>query len=216
MIESRWLSSTPLPALPTWDDRAAIRVREPRGRSGSAFHRRPYWPVTLARVSLNPTARDVLVIVALSVAVLSLLVALWSHIRVTKIRRRMILLQGRDGTESFVDVVSEEIRAVQVLRQDVAGLHLTVDQARADVAAALRHVGVVRYDAFNDMGGRMSFSAAMLDDAGNGMVITSIHGRTESRTYLKSVNATKGENLSPEEVEVVADAARGLPGSRGR
>jgi hypothetical protein len=167
-------------------------------------------------VSLDPTARDVLVIVSLSVAVLSLVVAVWSHVRVTKLRRHTVLLQGRDGADSFVDVVAGQIRAVDVLRDDVADLTVAVGQTRADVAAALRHVAVIRYDAFNDMGGRMSFSAAMLDDIGDGMVITSIHGRTESRTYLKSVVRTDGENLSPEEKEAIAEAARGLPGGRSR
>ena len=42
---------------------------------------------------------------------------------------------------------------------------------RADIAQALRHVAVVRYDAFGDMGGRLSFSAAVVDDRGDGLVV---------------------------------------------
>jgi len=167
-------------------------------------------------VSLDPAARDVLVIVSVSVAALALVVAVWSQVRITKLRRHTALLQGRDGAESFVDVVAGEIRAVDVLRHEVADLRALVDRAQVDVASALRHVAVVRYDAFNDMGGRMSFSAALLDDSGDGMVITSIHGRTESRTYLKSILRTDGENLSPEEKDALAEAARELPGGRGR
>ena len=48
---------------------------------------------------------------------------------------------------------------------------------------ALNRVGVVRYDAFDEVGGRMSFSAALLDDAGRGVVLTAIHGRAETRSY---------------------------------
>ena len=43
----------------------------------------------------------------------------------------------------------------------------------------------MRYDAFGDMGGRLSFSVALLDDAGDGLVLTSINGRTETRTYCQ-------------------------------
>lgn len=73
---------------------------------------------------------------------------------------------------------------------------------------ALRHVGVVRYDAFGDMGGRLSFSAAIYDDKGDGLVVSSINGRTETRTYAKSLVDLRSEhNLSPEEQQAI-DAAR--------
>ena len=48
---------------------------------------------------------------------------------------------------------------------------------RSDLGQALRHVAVVRYDAFGDMGGRLSFSAAVVDDRGDGLGISSIHAR---------------------------------------
>ena len=80
---------------------------------------------------------------------------------------------------------------------------------RLDVADALRHVAVVRYDAFRDMGGRMSFSAALLDDAGDGLVISAIHGRTETRSYAKGVKGgTSDQQLSPEERQAIAFASR--------
>jgi hypothetical protein len=66
---------------------------------------------------------------------------------------------------------------------------------------------VVRYDAFGDMGGQLSWSAALLDDNGNGIVLTSIHGRSESRTYAKNVGEwSSDQTLSPEEEEAI-DAA---------
>jgi hypothetical protein len=75
---------------------------------------------------------------------------------------------------------------------------------------ALRHVSVVRYDAFGDMGGRFSFSAALLDDAGDGLVLTSIHGRSETRTYLKGLTSgTSDIELSPEETQAVRIARGG-------
>ena len=71
-------------------------------------------------------------------------------------------------------------------------------------------MAVVRYDAFGDMGGRLSFSAALLDDGGDGVVLTSIHARTETRSYIKGIqNATSESTLSPEELEAVASAMRG-------
>jgi hypothetical protein len=102
-------------------------------------------------------------------------------------------------------------------RADVAALRTEVAQARADVASALRHVAVVRYDAFGEVGGRMSFSAALLDDAGDGLVVSSIAGRSETRTYAKGVVAGGSEHaLSPEELEAIGTArARPTASVRG-
>lgn len=83
---------------------------------------------------------------------------------------------------------------------------------RAEVDAALSRVAVVRYDAFGDMGGRLSFSAALLDGQGDGLVLTSIHGRGESRTYAKGVAGGESETtLTPEERQAVAAARAGSP-----
>jgi hypothetical protein len=81
---------------------------------------------------------------------------------------------------------------------------------RADIAQALRHVAVVRYDAFGDMGGRLSFSAAVIDDSGDGLVFSSIHARGESRTYAKGVVGGRSDaTLTPEEQQALASARTG-------
>jgi hypothetical protein len=90
---------------------------------------------------------------------------------------------------------------------DVAGLRGEVEALRQESRGALRHLAVVRYDAFGDMGGRLSWSVALVDDAGTGIVLTSIHGRSDARTYAKNVTAwTSDQQLSPEEQEAVGQA----------
>ena len=88
------------------------------------------------------------------------------------------------------------VRALEAHRPAGEG---DVATLRAEIASALRHVAVVRYDAFGDMGGRLSFSAALVDDAGDGLVISSIHARGESRTYAKGLVAGRSDTtLTPE------------------
>jgi hypothetical protein len=106
---------------------------------------------------------------------------------------------------------------IRALRDDVRRLaHArpvgTGDLAalRSDIAQALRHVAVVRYDAFGDMGGRLSFSAAVVDDQGDGLVFSSIHARGESRTYAKGVvGGSSDATLTPEEQQALAAARTG-------
>jgi outer membrane murein-binding lipoprotein Lpp len=90
------------------------------------------------------------------------------------------------------------------LPTDVEGLRSEVQALRMEAAQAMRHLAVVRYDAFGDMGGHLSWSMALLDDGGDGVVLTSIHGRSEARTYAKNVTGWSCEQqLSPEEEEAV-------------
>ncbi len=97
--------------------------------------------------------------------------------------------------------------SVDALPEDVLGLRQEVAALAAEAGEALRHVAAVRYDAFGDMGGHLSWSLALLDDGGNGVVLTSIHGRTEARTYAKNVSGWRSDQqLSPEEQEAVAAA----------
>jgi hypothetical protein len=85
-----------------------------------------------------------------------------------------------------------------------------IEALQSDAATALRHLAVVRYDAFGDMGGHLSWSLALLDDGGDGVVLTSIHGRSDSRTYAKNVSSwTASQQLSPEEVEAIGFARAG-------
>jgi hypothetical protein len=105
---------------------------------------------------------------------------------------------------------------VDALPEDVVGLRQEVAALRAEAAGAIRHLGLVRYDAFaggaagqagQSVGGRLSWSLALLDDSGNGVVLTAIHGRSEARSYAKSVTAWRSDQpMSPEEEDAVASA----------
>lgn len=96
---------------------------------------------------------------------------------------------------------------VDAVPEDVVGLRQEVAALREEAQGALRHLGLVRYDAFGDVGGRQSWSLALLDDGGNGVVLTAIHGRSEARSYAKSIADWRSEQpMSPEEQDAVASA----------
>jgi hypothetical protein len=100
------------------------------------------------------------------------------------------------------------VRECNDLVQGTVGSYGTVDPK------ALRDVAIVRYDALNEMSGQLSFSLALLNAVGDGVVLSSINGRAETRTYAKPVVAGRGEQeLSPEEAQAVhsARAGAGVP-----
>ena len=161
-------------------------------------------------MSLDPSTRDVLVLVGLGLGLIALVVGVIALIMLRRMRRDLVLLAADGDAPSFLEAVARKSEQVQGLRAEVDDLSALLARTRTELADALRHVSVVRYDAFGDMGGRLSFSAAMLDDGGDGLVLTSIHGRTESRTYIKGVKGgTTEASLSPEEQQAVTFAMRG-------
>ena len=146
-----------------------------------------------------------MIAVALAVAVCALLLAGWAllQVRASEVRLASII-----GDDDGGDVARH-------LARDIAAARTELVAARADSGRALKHVAVVRYDAFGDMAGQLSFSAALVDDAGDGLVISSIHGRAESRTYAKSVEAgASSSELTPEEKQAVAAARAGEGNAR--
>jgi len=151
-----------------------------------------------------------LAVVAVGFSVFALVVVVAMAVRVGRLLRAYDgLVAGDQEDVAFATAVGRQTAEAQALRQDVEQLRVQVEAAAGDLSDAVRHVAVVRYDAFGDLGGMMSFSAALLDDAGNGLVLTSINGRSETRTYAKGVQAGASEHpLSPEELEVVGQATQ--------
>lgn len=96
------------------------------------------------------------------------------------------------------------VRECRDLVHGAVGSHGTVDPR------ALRDIAVVKYDALNEGAGQLSFSLALLNATGDGVVLSSINGRAETRTYAKPVVAGQGtQELSPEEAQAVHSARLG-------
>jgi len=104
-------------------------------------------------------------------------------------------------------ILEGHAKAIQRLEAAVRSLNATDKGQQQLIDGAVRHVGLVRYDAFEDVGGRLSFSCALLDEHGKGVVVTSINGRQDTRVYAKPiVDATSTYNLSTEEDEAIRQA----------
>lgn len=163
-------------------------------------------------MALTPTALTVVAIGACVVALAALAMAWVAHRRHAATVRRFRVLWG-DGEADVSTVLAAQAERLEQERSRVDAVEASVAGLRGDLAQSLRHIAVVRYDAFGDMGGRMSFSAAVIDDRGDGMVLSSIHARGESRTYAKGVVGGRSDvTLTPEEQQALAAAREGEDG----
>ena len=164
---------------------------------------------------MSPAVNAALSLLALGLAVAAIVLATIANRRWAQ-RPRAESPGAALGAESAPPPAqSETVRAeVAPLRSEVDGLRSEVEAlaARGDQAGdptALRHVALVRYDAFADVGGRLSYSVALLDDTGSGLVLTTLAGKADVRTYVRTISAgTPDGTLTAEEQQAI-DAAVG-------
>ena len=155
---------------------------------------------------VDDTTLTIVAISAAAVALLALILAAGAQVRLARVRRDFAALSG-DGTTDIARVAATQNHRIDRLSTEVTQLQDQVTEAREDVRQSLRNVAVVRYDAFSDIGGRLSFSAAVVDDLGDGLVLSSIHARGESRTYAKGIVGGRSSiTLTPEEQQALASA----------
>ncbi|HEV7205978.1 MAG TPA: DUF4446 family protein [Jatrophihabitans sp.] len=156
---------------------------------------------------------------ALVLAYVALVAAYVALRTLAKLRRATNLLargnRGTQGKQSLVELTQRAAERADLMAEQIAELRAEVAAASAPPKSApaveapggLRNIALVRYDAFSEMSGRMSFSLALLDEKGDGVTISAIAGSGDTRVYAKGVASGKGEHdLSPEEQQAVSAA----------
>lgn len=115
-------------------------------------------------------------------------------------------MRGKDGKtleRSILDKFDEFDEVSKVVRKNSADIKTLFQEMKGNYQKA----GIVKYDAFNEMGGNLSFSLALLDGNNSGWVINSMHTRDGCYTYVKEI--VRGESyieLAEEEVQALKQA----------
>jgi hypothetical protein len=139
------------------------------------------------------------------VAVLALLLVLVR--RVGRLGRRLDLLTRGSDESSLEAVLGQHLDRVRRVVRDVDELGNRTSAVERDVRQSLGRVGLVRYNPFDDTGGNQSFALAIVDAAGDGFVVSSLHARAGTRVYAKVISRGRSEvALSDEESEALKQA----------
>ena len=151
------------------------------------------------------------IVVGLVVAVLVLLASVVVLARRTRrIDARLGgLTRDSDGAslEAVLDAHLDKVFAVANELDELAARMAVLEAAQR---RAFQRVGLVRYNPFEETGGNQSFALALLDAAGDGWVMSSLHARTGTRIYVKAIKTGRSDaGLSAEETAAIR-AAMGL------
>lgn len=119
----------------------------------------------------------------------------------------------RDSSVTNLEIMLQDhLRERLTLQARLEDAEKRIADLEGKMATAKRHLGVVRYDAFEDVGGAQSFALAIYDDRGNGAVLNGLIGRTDSRVYCKPlVGGRSDRELSQEEGAALEAAVSKAP-----
>jgi hypothetical protein len=150
---------------------------------------------------------DLMFLVVIGLLLLVLLFFIINTVRLNQVRKRYRTLMKGQKHANLEELLFQYAHNVQRLEANVGQAVSEQEQMKQDIYLSPGPVAIVRYNAFPDAGSDLSYSIAILNRAGDGVVVSSIFGREESRTYGKPVIAGASTYaLSDEEKEAIAKA----------
>jgi hypothetical protein len=152
---------------------------------------------------LNALVTPAIGAVVVALAVLLVLVLVLFRRLAAAERRFAGLSRGESGT-SLEGVLNAHLDKVEAMGREVDELAARAAISEAAQRRSFQRIGLVRFNPFEETGGNQSFALALLDQAGDGFVVSSLHARAGTRVYGKAISkGTSESNLSAEESEAL-------------
>jgi hypothetical protein len=146
-----------------------------------------------------------ILIIAPILVVMWLLILTIIVVRTIGFYRRFTAGISKKDLKSILTKIAADLK---IADNEIEQINRQVDYLNNQAKIHLQKVGFLRYNPFRDTGGNQSFCLALLDELNNGIVITSLHSRDQTRIYAKAIKKAKGVGfeLSKEEQEVIKQA----------
>lgn len=146
----------------------------------------------------------IILTIAYLIGMIILIINIFRFSRMAKIYR--VLTKGAQ-TKNLEEIISIQTRKLEEAIEKTDNFDSRITELERLAKKSLQKVELLRFNAFNDMGGDLSFALALLNQQGDGIVLSSIYGREDARTYAKAVRHGQGSHtLSIEEQKVIAAA----------
>lgn len=153
----------------------------------------------------------VLIVAAVCLAVISAVISILCYVRVVRMAEPHRRFLEALGQMEFPDDLTAYLELLGQVHRRVEDLRTRADAMDRTQRKAISSCGLVHFDAFDHMGGQMSFALALLDHHGNGMILTGLRARDTFDAYCRRIVEGRSEvDLMPEEEEALQRAMDGL------
>lgn len=164
----------------------------------------------LNSIGLGNIDIGLILIILASIIIILLILLIIAFVEINSFKKKYkIFMTGKNASSLEKDIIS--------LYEDNRFIKVNIENNKKDIRdlykkheSAFQKMGLVKYDAFKEMGGKLSFALALLDENNNGILINSVHSSAGCYSYTKRVkNGDADINLSNEEKVAVERAMKG-------
>lgn len=152
----------------------------------------------------------VYIIITAVIFVIFIVLHIRQNKKISRLMKRYEKFMRGKNAENLADAIEENFSQMERLDISHQKTQLKVEEALHSITTTFHKLGIVKYDAFKEMGGNLSFALCLLDDNNTGFILNTMHGRDSSYTYIKEI--IKGEaysTLGEEEKEALEKAING-------
>lgn len=154
-----------------------------------------------AKLNFDP---GILVILSLIITIILIGLVITLFLRQSRLEvNYKIFMKGKSG-KSLEETFRQQLDDLDIIKEQTDLLHKRMMYVEKSLNKSYQKCGIVKYDAFKEIGGKLSFAYALLNDSNTGFVMNCIHSREGSYTYIKDV--VRGEcelQLCDEEIEAI-------------
>ena len=149
------------------------------------------------------------IIIGLAVFSLVILVLLCVNIsQISKLKKRYKIFMSGKNAKSLEDTLIKRLDQVDDLIAANSANEKNINKLFSNMKFTFQKVGLVKYDAFHEMGGKLSFSLALLNETNDGFVLNAVHSREGCYTYIKEIVGGKSIIVLAEEEQEALDMAK--------
>ncbi len=150
---------------------------------------------------------EIVIIVLLVLIVLLAIGLIFTFSRLQNVSRKYYTLTSGKQAKDLETIMLTRFKEMDRVKSRMKRFSREHRTFKGHLDSCYNKLGIVKYDAFNNMAGELSFSLALLNDENSGLVLSSMHSKEGCFTYAKEI--IKGESyiaLSKEEIEAISKA----------
>ena len=161
----------------------------------------------LSAIGLSAMDPAIWIIGLLAIIIVLLIVIIYTNVKVGRLNRRCDdLTRGKNG-KSLEEIMNRRFDILDRLDEEDEIKSEAIDNINMKLKRTFQKCGIRKYDAFNEMGGQLSFALVLLDERDCGFVINAVHNRENSYTYIKEIiDGVSAIPLSEEEQKALDSA----------
>lgn len=148
------------------------------------------------------------VAVAIFILLILLIVTIVNLVQIKKLKKKYAKFMNGSAAQTLEDTIANHLNEIDGLISSNAANEKSIERLTNQMKITFQKVGLVKYDAFQEMGGKLSFSLCLLNEKEDGFLINAMHSREGCYTYIKEIIAGNCVIILSEEEKEALDMAK--------